>query len=104
MDIPELILSNLKVCPIDNGDNDKWCYAYELIVGAAASLLSTHPHYLGTSHYHNKPRYDSQRGFLHDLLREAHHVATMKGKPIDLFYPGLEDWTAGYFFNSGMVR
>jgi hypothetical protein len=101
MDIPDLILSNLKACPTRN---DKWRYAFELIVGAAASLLSTHPHYVGTSHYDNKQRYDSQPEILHDLLHEAHKEAARTGQPINLYYDGLEDWTAGYFFNSGIVR
>ena len=101
MDIPDLILSNLKAC---HNHNDKWRYAYELIVGAAASLLSTNPYYVGTSHYGSKQHYDAQPGILHDLLSEAHKVATKTGKPIDLFHPGLKNWTAGYFFNSGIVR
>jgi hypothetical protein len=101
MDIPDLILSNLKACPISN---DKWRYTYELIVGAAASLLSAHPHYVGTSHYHNKPQYDSHPEILHTLLREAHKEAARTGQSINLYYDGLEVWTAGYFFNSGMVR
>jgi hypothetical protein len=101
MDISDSILSNLRACPIPN---DKWRYAYELIVGAAASLLSAYPHYAGTSHYNLKPQSDSQPEILHNLLLEAHKEAARTGQPINLYYDGLKDWTAGYFFNSGMVR
>jgi len=101
IDIPELILSKLKACP---AGNDKWRYAYELIVGAAASLLSAHTHYVGTSHYGNKRRYESQPEILHNLLLEAHKEAARTSQPINLYYEGLEEWTAGYFFNSGIFR
>ena len=42
MDILDLILSNLKAC---HNHNDKWRYAYELIVGAAVRMKSVRNHF-----------------------------------------------------------
>lgn len=104
MNIPSVILESLKACPTPPTPDNRWRYAYELIVGAAASLLSAHPHYVGTSHYDRKKLYDFHPEILHNLLREAHKEAAIAGRPIDLYYDGLEVWTTGYFFNSGIMR
>jgi hypothetical protein len=103
MDVPKTILEGLESCPPPRPD-DRWQYAYELIIGAAASLLSAYPHYVGTSHYGHKERYHNQPGLLPGLLRKAHEEATLNKRPLNLYFDGLEDWTAGYFFNSGIVR
>jgi hypothetical protein len=106
LDIPSVILKALKDCPIpaQATPDHKWRYAYELIVGAAASLLSAHPHYRGTSQYHNKLLSDYDPGILHTLLREAQEKVSGTEKPLNLYHPRLEVWTAGYFFNSGIMR
>lgn len=101
MNTPDFILHNLKSCPMPR-PKEKWRYAYELIVGAAASLLSAHPYYAGTSHYGHKRQYTP--GSLCNLLLEAHNEAVRSGRFINLYHVGLEGWTAGYFFNSGIVR
>jgi len=101
MNIPDLILRNLRTCPIPRPEA-RWRYAYDLIVGAAASLLSAHPYYAGTSHYGHKERYT--RDSLYPLLLGAHNEAVQSGHPINLHHLGLKGWTAGYFFNSGIVR
>lgn len=101
MRVPGIILRDLKACPIPN---DKWRYAYELIVGAAASLLSAHPHYVGTSHYGHKQQYHSESKILSGLLQKAYKDAARRRQPLNLYYNGLQKWTAGYFFNSGIVR
>lgn len=103
MDLSCTILDALKACPTPEPDG-RWRYTYELIVGAAASLLSASPHYIGTRHYNLKKQYESRPETLHDLLHEAQAEADRIRKPINLYYEGLEDWTAGYFFNSGIVR
>jgi len=101
MDIHRTIHDALKACP---SPEDRWRYTYELIVGAAASLLSAYPYYVGTTHYGHKKRYDTPQGILSDLLLKADEEATNKGEPLNLYFDGLKDWTAGYFFNSGIVR
>jgi hypothetical protein len=101
MNVPDFILHNLKSCPIPR-PMEKWRYAYELIVGAVVSLLSAHRYYAGTSHYGHKRQYTP--GSLYNLLLGAHNEAVRSGDPINLYHFGLEDWTAGYFFNSGIVR
>ena len=65
MTIPQTILETLASIPTPD---DKWQFTYELIVGAAASLLSAHRHYVGTSHYGHKERYHT-RALLPGLLR-----------------------------------
>jgi hypothetical protein len=84
MDIPSVILDALKDCPIppQATPDHKWRYAYELIVGAAASLLSAYPQYRGTSHYHNKLLSDYDPGILHTLLREAQEKVAGTEKPL----------------------
>jgi hypothetical protein len=101
MNIPHFILHSLETCPIPR-PGEKWRYAYDLMVGAAASLLSAHPYYAGTSHYGHKRQYTPRS--LYGLLLGAHDEAVRSGRPIDLYHVGLEGWTAGYFFNSGIVR
>src|SRR6478672_9664589 len=101
MNIPDFILHNLEICPIPR-PNEKWRYAYDLMVGAAASLLSAHPYYAGTSQYGHKRQYTPRS--LYGLLLGANNEAVRSGRPIDLYHVGLEGWTAGYFFNSGIVR
>jgi hypothetical protein len=106
MDIPGVILEALKSCPTPPRatPDHKWRYAYELVVGAAASLLSAHPHYKGTSQYHNKLLSDYDPGILQTLLREAQEKVAGTEEPLNLYHDGLKIWTAGYFFNSGIVR
>ncbi|MDK2742561.1 MAG: hypothetical protein NDI90_06570 [Nitrospira sp. BO4] len=99
--IAETILNHLDTCPIPSS-NSKWRYAYELVLGAAVSLISAEKYFVGTSHYHQKEPYDYLLSALPKLVRKAHQEAA--DKPIDLYHEGLEIWTAGYFFNSGVIR
>ena len=99
MDVSNTILGILRACP---PPDDRWRYSYELIVDAAASRLSAYPHYVGTIHYGHKRRYEP--GILPELLRVAHENAAQHQKPLDLYFGDLKDWTAGYFFYSGLFR
>jgi hypothetical protein len=38
------------------------------------------------------------------LLRKAHNEASKRQEPLNLYTGDLNDWTAGYFFNSGLFR
>lgn len=102
-DVSATILGSLKACPSPNS-NSSWLYAYELIVGAAASLLSADPYYAGTRHYGHKQHYNSKPKLLPTLLRKAYKDASRKRQPLNLYYDGLQQWTSGYFFNSAVVR
>lgn len=106
MDIPTTLLDTLKGCPIPPkaSPDHKWRYAYELIVGAAASLLSAHPQYKGTTQYKNKLLSDYHPEILQTLLREAQEKVAGTQDPLNLYHGDLKIWTAGYFFNSGIVR
>jgi hypothetical protein len=99
--IAETILNHLDTCPI-SCSSSKWRYAYELVLGAGASLIRAEKYFVGTSQYDSKQPYDCLLNDLHRLLRQAYQEADEK--PIDLYYDGLEIWTAGYYFNSGVVR
>jgi hypothetical protein len=69
--IAEIILHHLDKCPIPSS-NSKWRrYAYELVLGASASLISAERYFVGTSHYHRKQPYDYLLIALPKLLRQA---------------------------------
>jgi hypothetical protein len=101
VNISTSIFGALKAAP---PPNPTWRYAYELILGAAASLLSAHPQYEGTVHYGHKREYESRPELLPEIFEKAYEETVGKEQVFNLYFDGLKAWTAGYYFNSAIVR